>query len=91
MTSQLQHCEYTSAREHSYEDTKRTGLVSDSLFWLDLQQVNMHFCANRAEEMNNSQLAELEDDIQLQLARTEERVRDEVSGITAGFILDGYY
>ncbi|XP_078113062.1 ras and EF-hand domain-containing protein isoform X2 [Sander vitreus] len=31
----------------------------------------------RAEEMNNSQLAELEDDIQQQLARTEERVRDE--------------
>uniref|UniRef100_A0A4W6CKE5 RAS and EF-hand domain containing 2 n=1 Tax=Lates calcarifer TaxID=8187 RepID=A0A4W6CKE5_LATCA len=31
----------------------------------------------RAEEMNNSQLAELEDDIQQQLARTEKRVRDE--------------
>lgn len=30
--------------------------------------------------MNNSHLAELEDDIQQQLARTEERVRDEVSG-----------
>lgn len=29
--------------------------------------------------MNTSQLAELEDDIQLQLARTEERVRVEVS------------
>uniref|UniRef100_A0A8C2XRA9 RAS and EF-hand domain containing 2 n=1 Tax=Cyclopterus lumpus TaxID=8103 RepID=A0A8C2XRA9_CYCLU len=32
----------------------------------------------RAEEMNNSQLAELEDDIQQQLVKTEERVRDEV-------------
>ncbi|TMS05817.1 Ras and EF-hand domain-containing protein [Larimichthys crocea] len=31
----------------------------------------------RAEEMNNSQLTELEEDIQQQLARTEERVRDE--------------
>ncbi|XP_034734144.1 ras and EF-hand domain-containing protein isoform X2 [Etheostoma cragini] len=31
----------------------------------------------KAEEMNNSQLTELEDDIQQQLARTEERVRDE--------------
>lgn len=29
--------------------------------------------------MNNSQLAELEDDIQQQLARTEEVVREEVS------------
>ncbi|XP_067445831.1 ras and EF-hand domain-containing protein isoform X1 [Thunnus thynnus] len=31
----------------------------------------------RTEEMNNSQLAELEDDIQQQIARTEERARDE--------------
>ncbi|XP_051238417.1 ras and EF-hand domain-containing protein [Dicentrarchus labrax] len=31
----------------------------------------------RAEEMNNSQLTELEDDIQQQLSRTEERVREE--------------
>ncbi|XP_070828657.1 ras and EF-hand domain-containing protein [Chaetodon trifascialis] len=31
----------------------------------------------RAEDMNNSQLTELEEDIQQQLARTEERVRDE--------------
>ncbi|XP_070686999.1 ras and EF-hand domain-containing protein [Pempheris klunzingeri] len=31
----------------------------------------------RAEEMNNSQLTELEDDIQQQLAGTEEKVRDE--------------
>uniref|UniRef100_A0A3B4ZYL2 Ras and EF-hand domain-containing protein-like n=1 Tax=Stegastes partitus TaxID=144197 RepID=A0A3B4ZYL2_9TELE len=41
----------------------------------------------RAEELNNSQLAELEDDIQQQLARTEERVREEerkkMEGITA--------
>lgn len=32
----------------------------------------------RTEEMNNSQLTELEDDIQQQLVKTEERVRDEV-------------
>lgn len=38
--------------------------------------------------MNNSQLTELEDDIQQQLARTEERVRDEVSVINAVFIMD---
>ncbi|KAL6106781.1 uncharacterized protein ACO6RY_10569 [Pungitius sinensis] len=31
----------------------------------------------RAEEMNNSQLSELEEDLQQQLAKTEERVRDE--------------
>uniref|UniRef100_A0AAQ4PCF2 RAS and EF-hand domain containing 2 n=1 Tax=Gasterosteus aculeatus aculeatus TaxID=481459 RepID=A0AAQ4PCF2_GASAC len=31
----------------------------------------------RADEMNNSQLSELEDDIKQQLAKTEERVRDE--------------
>ncbi|KAF3688840.1 Ras and EF-hand domain-containing protein [Channa argus] len=31
----------------------------------------------RAEEINNSQLAELEDDVQQQLAKAEERVRDE--------------
>ncbi|MED6259410.1 hypothetical protein ATANTOWER_022383, partial [Ataeniobius toweri] len=31
----------------------------------------------RAEEINNSQLAELEDDIQQHLAQAEERVRDE--------------
>lgn len=38
--------------------------------------------------MNNSHLAELEDDIQQQLARTEERVRAEVSAIPAVFIVD---
>ena len=37
------------------------------------------FVRNRAEEMNNSQLTELEDDMQQQLARTEERVRQEAS------------
>lgn len=36
--------------------------------------------------MNNSQLAELEDDIQQQLARTEERVRNEVSNIPVDFL-----
>lgn len=43
------------------------------------------FCSNRAEEMNNSHLAEIEDDLQQQLARKEERVRDEVR-MHAGFI-----
>ena len=47
------------------------------------------FCQNRAEEMNNSHLAELEEDIQHQLARTEERVRDEVSGeMSAEFMVN---
>lgn len=39
--------------------------------------------------MNNSQLTELEDDIQQQLARTEERVRHEASVAPAGFRVDG--
>ena len=39
--------------------------------------------------MNNSQLTELEEDIQQQLARVEARVREEVSAITAVFIVDG--
>lgn len=47
---------------------------------------HMCVCSNRAEEMNNSQLAELEDDIHHQLARTEERVRDEVSVILDGIL-----
>lgn len=33
--------------------------------------------------MNHSQLTELEDDIQQQLARTERRVRDEASVLSA--------
>lgn len=45
--------------------------------------MNILFCSNRTEEMNNSQLTELEEDIQQQLARTEERVRDNVSMIPA--------
>lgn len=36
-------------------------------------------CSNRAEEMNSSHMTELEEDIQQQLSRTEERVRQEVS------------
>lgn len=36
-------------------------------------------CSNRTEEMNSSQLAQLEEDIQQQLFTTEERVRQEVS------------
>ncbi|XP_078478015.1 ras and EF-hand domain-containing protein-like [Lampetra planeri] len=42
-----------------------------------LQCEQLETSLKRAEEMNNSQLAELEDDIQQQLARTEESVRAE--------------
>lgn len=48
---------------------------------------NRLFCSNRAEGLNHSQLTELDDDIQQHLTRTEERARDEVSGIAAGFIV----
>ncbi|XP_035859592.1 ras and EF-hand domain-containing protein isoform X3 [Sander lucioperca] len=52
------------------------SLISQSLDnRLECEQLETSL--KRAEEMNNSQLAELEDDIQQQLARTEERVRDE--------------
>lgn len=37
--------------------------------------------------MNNSQLAELEDNIQQQLARTEERVRNEVRPVDLLFFV----
>ncbi|XP_075998650.1 ras and EF-hand domain-containing protein [Genypterus blacodes] len=52
------------------------SLISQSLDnRLECEQLETSL--KRAEEMNNSQLAELEDDLQHQLARTEERVRDE--------------
>ncbi|XP_040893459.1 ras and EF-hand domain-containing protein isoform X2 [Toxotes jaculatrix] len=52
------------------------SLISQSLDnRLECEQLETSL--KRAEDMNNSQLAELEDDIQQQLARTEERVRDE--------------
>lgn len=51
--------------------------------------MNILLCSLRAEEMNNSQLTELEEDIQQQLARVEERVQEEVSAIPAVFIVDG--
>lgn len=51
--------------------------------------MNILLRSHRAEEMNNSQLTELEEDIQQQLARVEERVREEVSAIPAVFIVDG--
>ncbi len=38
----------------------------------------MLFDVNRTEELTSSQLAEMEEDLQQQLARTEERVREEV-------------
>lgn len=49
--------------------------------------MNASLCSNRAEEMNSSQLTELEDDIQQQLASTEESVRQEVSVAPAAPIL----
>lgn len=55
--------------------------------WTTGTNLNVLFDSNRAEEMNNSQLTELEDDIQQQLARTEERVRDEVSVTPAVFMV----
>lgn len=63
-------------------------LLLENPFRLASTNSNFFFCSNRAEEMNNSQLTELEDDIQQQLRRTEERVRDEVSVIPAVFIVD---
>ncbi|XP_045894104.1 ras and EF-hand domain-containing protein isoform X1 [Micropterus dolomieu] len=52
------------------------SLISQSLEnRLECEQLETSL--KRAEEMNNSQLTELEDDIQQQLRRTEERVRDE--------------
>lgn len=38
----------------------------------------MLFDVNRTEELTSGQLAEMEEDLQQQLARTEERVREEV-------------
>lgn len=35
-------------------------------------------CSRSAEEMNNSQLSELEEDLQRQVSRAEDRVRAEV-------------
>lgn len=49
--------------------------------------LNVSLCSNRAEEMNSSQLTELEDDIQQQLASAEERVRQEVSVAPAAPVL----
>lgn len=53
--------------------------------------LSAYFHSNRTEEMNNSHLAELEDDIQQQIARTEERVRAEVSVTPAVFIVDNWF
>lgn len=43
----------------------------------------MLFDVNRTEELTSSQLAEMEEDLQQQLARTEERVREEVRSQTS--------
>lgn len=69
-------------------DTSLRQLL-EGLLWFGSTNLNLPLCSNRAEEMNNSQLTELEDDIQQQLARTEERVRHEASVAPAGFRVDG--
>ncbi|XP_043981008.1 ras and EF-hand domain-containing protein isoform X2 [Gambusia affinis] len=61
----------------AYEETIRS-LVSLSLE-NKLVSEQLETSLKRAEELNTSRLAELEDDIQQQLARAEERARDEVS------------
>lgn len=43
----------------------------------------MLFDENRTGELTSSQLAEMEEDLQQQLARTEERVREEVRSQTS--------
>lgn len=58
-----------------YEDVI-CALVSDSRDHM-LESQQLESTLKRTEELNNSQLAELEDDIQRQLARVEERVRVE--------------
>ncbi|KAF7666508.1 hypothetical protein LDENG_00104500 [Lucifuga dentata] len=58
-----------------YEEVVQS-LISQSLD-NRLECETLETSLKRAEEMSNSQLAELEDDIHHQLARTEERVRDE--------------
>ncbi|XP_044048050.1 ras and EF-hand domain-containing protein isoform X2 [Siniperca chuatsi] len=61
------------------------SLISQSLeSRLECEQLETSL--KRAEEMNNSQLTELEDDIQHQVARTEERVRDEERKKTEGIL-----
>ncbi|KAM3869896.1 ras and EF-hand domain-containing protein [Diretmus argenteus] len=58
-----------------YEDVVQSLLSETVDHRLESDQLESSL--RRAEEMNNSQLAELEDDMQQQLARVEERVRDE--------------
>uniref|UniRef100_A0A3Q1AQB5 EF-hand domain-containing protein n=1 Tax=Amphiprion ocellaris TaxID=80972 RepID=A0A3Q1AQB5_AMPOC len=69
-----------------YEEIIR-ALTSQSLDnRLECEQLETSL--RRAEESISSQLTELEDDLQQQLAVTEERVRDEVSGIPAMFTVN---
>ncbi|KAM9754172.1 ras and EF-hand domain-containing protein isoform 1-T1 [Menidia menidia] len=69
------HSSANTALLQAYEEIIHS-LLSQSLdSKLECEQLETSL--KRAEEMNNSQLAELEDDIQQQLTRTEERVRDE--------------
>ncbi|XP_029378573.1 ras and EF-hand domain-containing protein isoform X2 [Echeneis naucrates] len=58
-----------------YEEIIRSLLRQSLDTKLECEQLETSL--KRAEEMSNSQLAELDDDIQQQLARTEARVRDE--------------
>ncbi|XP_056137291.1 ras and EF-hand domain-containing protein [Lampris incognitus] len=58
-----------------YEDVVRS-LINESLDHR-MESVQLENNLKRTEEMNSSQLAELEDDIEQQLAKVEERVREE--------------
>ncbi|KAM6937302.1 ras and EF-hand domain-containing protein [Xenentodon cancila] len=69
----------------AYEETVNS-LISQSLD-NKLERAQLETSLKRAEEMNNSHLAELEEDIQQQLARAEERVRDEEQKKMEGIML----
>ncbi|KAM9854093.1 ras and EF-hand domain-containing protein [Aulostomus maculatus] len=69
------HCSANTALLQQYEEIIHSLITQSLDNRLECEQLETSL--KRAEEMNNSQLAELEDDIEQQLARTEERVRAE--------------
>ncbi|XP_061577863.1 ras and EF-hand domain-containing protein [Cololabis saira] len=69
----------------AYEEIVNS-LISQSLD-NKLECAQLTTSLKRAEEMNNSHLVELEEDIQQQLARAEERVRDEEQKKMEGIML----
>ncbi|XP_029910213.1 ras and EF-hand domain-containing protein [Myripristis murdjan] len=76
--AELYQAVYSSANVallQQYEDVIRTFINQSMDYRLESEQLESSL--KRAEELNNSQLVELEDDIQRQLARAEESVRDE--------------